>query len=64
VTPSRPTDSELPSTADPVLTLERDHLVRSRQSLADMRAVAGTAGDVGGPNIKKKLLKTSNKNFK
>jgi DNA helicase IV len=34
--------------SDPVLTCERDHLIRSRESLAAMRAVAGTAGDVGG----------------
>jgi DNA helicase IV len=34
--------------SDPVLTRERDHLVRSRESLAAMRAVASTAGDVGG----------------
>ncbi len=34
--------------SDPVLTCERDHLIRSRQSLAAMRAAAGTAGDVGG----------------
>ena len=33
---------------DPVLTCERDHLIRSRESLAAMRAVASTAGDVGG----------------
>ena len=33
--------------SDPVLTCERDHLIRSRQSLAAMRAAAGTAGDVG-----------------
>jgi DNA helicase IV len=49
VSPSYPTDSEPASTsADPVLTLERDHLTRSRQNLAEMRAVASTAGDVGG----------------
>jgi DNA helicase IV len=34
--------------SDPVLHCERDHLIRSRESLAAMRAVAGTAGDVGG----------------
>ena len=34
--------------SDPVLTCERDHLIRSRESLAAMRAVASTAGDVGG----------------
>jgi hypothetical protein len=56
VTPSRPADPQLPSTADPVLLLERDHLVRSRQSLADMRAVAGTAGDVGGDAFSSEAL--------
>ena len=56
MTPSRPADPELPSTADPVLTLERDHLVRSRQSLAEMRAVAGTAGDVGGDAFSSEAL--------
>jgi DNA helicase IV len=56
VSPSRPADPELPSTADPVLTLERDHLVRSRQSLADMRAVASTAGDVGGDAFSSEAL--------
>jgi DNA helicase IV len=56
VSPSRPADPELPSTADPVLTLERDHLVRSRQSLADMRAVATTAGDVGGDAFSSEAL--------
>jgi DNA helicase IV len=40
--PASTTDS------DPVLTRERDHLIRSRESLAAMRAVASTAGDVGG----------------
>jgi DNA helicase IV len=34
--------------SDPVLTSEREHLIRSRESLAAMRVVAGTAGDVGG----------------
>jgi DNA helicase IV len=34
--------------SDPVLTCERDHLIRSRESLAAMRAVAGAASDVGG----------------
>ena len=34
--------------SDPVLTCERDHLIRSRESLAAMRAVASSAGDVGG----------------
>jgi DNA helicase IV len=34
--------------SDPVLTCERDHLIRSRESLAAMRVVAGTTGDAGG----------------
>jgi DNA helicase IV len=34
--------------SDPVLTDERDHLIRSRESLAAMRVAAGSAGDVGG----------------
>jgi hypothetical protein len=33
---------------DPVLTCERDHLIRSRESLAAMRRWPSTAGDVGG----------------
>jgi DNA helicase IV len=33
--------------ADDVLTLERDHMTRSRESLARMRVEAGQAGDVG-----------------
>lgn len=37
-----------PTPADPTLTAERDHLVRSRESLSRMRAVAGEASDVGG----------------
>ena len=37
-----------PIPADPTLTAEHDHLVRSRESLARMRAAAGRASDVGG----------------
>ena len=56
MSPSRPADPDLPSTTDPVLTDERDHLVRSRASLAEMRAVAGTAGDVGGAALSSESL--------
>ena len=56
MTPSRPADPEPPSLADPVLTLERDHLLRSRESLARMRAVARTAGDVGGDSFSSEAL--------
>jgi DNA helicase IV len=60
VSPSCPTDSEPASTsADPVLTLERDHLTRSRQSLAEMRAVASTASDVGGDAFSSESLGTA-----
>ena len=45
---SRPAEPQPPSTTDPVLGRERDHLIRSRESLARMRAVAGQSGDVGG----------------
>ena len=56
MSPSRPADPEPPSTTDPVLTLERDHLFRSRESLARMRAVARTAGDVGGDSFSSEAL--------
>lgn len=56
MTPSRPADPDLPSAADPVLTRERDHLLRSRESLARMRAVARTAGDVGGDAFSSEAL--------
>jgi hypothetical protein len=48
VSASRPADPQPPSITDPVLGRERDHLLRSRESLARMRAVAGQASDVGG----------------
>ena len=56
MSPSRPADPEPPSNADPVLTRERDHLFRSRESLARMRAVARTAGDVGGDSFSSEAL--------
>ena len=46
--PPSPTAPEPPTApADPVLTAERDHLLRSRECLARMRHRAAQAGDVG-----------------
>ena len=55
MSPSRHPAPE-PSTVDPVLSGERDHLVRSRESLAQMRTVASQAGDVGANALSSESL--------